>query len=117
MQDALSFWALCIDRVAEEMQLEAEYSELMRILGAFAELQSPKIKEVSLCVNPDGSYTLTDDSDVRIDYEARARDGVIDVLVGLAPERITVYDLSGGKNDRFNETLSKVFAGRIKIYR
>lgn len=117
MRDALAHWEGCVDRAAEEMLLEEEYLELMHLLGAFVSLQPTRIKEVSLCLNADGSYTLTDDSNVRIEYDPDCRDGIISALVGLAPERITVYDLSGGKNEDLSAALKQVFAGRVRVYR
>lgn len=117
MQDALVRWEGCIDQAAEELLLEEEYFELMRILGAFVNLQPPRVKEVSLCIHSDGSYTLSDDTNVRIEYEPGCRDGLIRALVNLSPERITVYDLSGGTADDLSAALKRVFVGRIRVYR
>ena len=68
-------------------------------------------------MNPDGSCTLTDDRDSRIDYDRCTGDGVMSVLVGLSPERITVYDLSGGVSAGLAETLVRVFEDRVRVYK
>ena len=115
MQDILSSWSLCVDHAAEELLIKRESYELMKFIGKFVSLQAPRIKEVSLCFNPDGSCILTDDNDVRIEYSA-CTDGLIGVLVGLAPEQIMVYDLSGGQNEELNSALRDVFAGKIRFY-
>jgi hypothetical protein len=117
MKDVLAAWELCVDRAAEEWMLKKEYYELMGILSAFVQLQPPRIKEISLCLNPDGSCTLIDDEKSRVDYSSCTGDGVVSVLVGLAPERIIVYDLSGGKGEGLSEALLRVFADRIRFYR
>lgn len=116
MQDILSKWELCVDRAAEEMLLRHEYFELMGVLSAFVRLQPPKMKEVVLVFHPDGSCTLSDDMESNIDY-AFTSDGVVGVLVNLAPEKITVYDLSDGRNSLLSEALMRVFEDRIRFYR
>ena len=103
-------------RTAEELLLHEEYWELMHVLSAFVQLRSPQVRDVYIVLNPDGSCTMTDDQDSRIDYARCTGDGVMSVLVGLAPERITVYDLSGGLAQDLADTLKRVFEDRVRIY-
>ena len=117
MKDVLDKWELCVDRAAEDVLVKAEYMELMSVLSAFVQLQPPKMKEISLILNPDGSCTLTDNSDSRIDCSRCSDDGVVGVLVGLAPEKITVYDLSEGRNHEVAEALMRVFEDRIRFFK
>ncbi|MEG1547579.1 MAG: sporulation protein YtxC [Clostridia bacterium] len=117
MQDVMAGWEMCVMRAAEELMLQNEYLELMSVLSAFVQLQPSRIKDVSVILNPDGSCTLTDDMDSRIDYEKCTEDGVVSVLVGLAPERITVYDLSGGQNTMLAEVLIRVFEDRVRFFK
>ena len=65
-------------RAAEELLLHEEYWELMHVLSAFVQLRSPQVRDVYIVLNPDGSCTMTDDQDSRIDY-ARCTG---DVIVG-----------------------------------
>ena len=39
------------------------------------------------------------------------------VLVGLAPESITVYDLSGGRCASLFDNLQRVFEGRVRFFK
>ncbi len=117
MQDVLSFWQGLVERAAAEQLLCREYTELMGVLSAFVQLQQPRIGELSVCLNPDGSCTLTDDSDARIEYVDCSEDGIVGLLVSMAPARLTVYDLSGGRAKSLSEAIQKVFAGRVRIYR
>lgn len=117
MQEVLRDWEICVMRAAEELLLEAEYWELMQVLSAFVQLRPPQVRDVYIILNPDGSCTLTDDQDSRIDYDRCTGDGVMSVLVGLSPERITVYDLSGGVSAGLAETLVRVFEDRVRVFK
>lgn len=110
-------WQRMAERVAEERLLRQEYGRLMDALSAFVHTQKPLAGELSICLNPDGSCTLTDDSDARIEYVDCSEDGVLSLLVGMAPAFLTVYDLSGGAGARLTDALRRVFAGRVRIYR
>lgn len=117
MQDCLSRWQDSVDRAAAEQILRREYSELLNVLGAFVQTQQPKSGELSICIHPDGSCTLTDDSDARIEYIDCSEEGVMSLLVGMAPTKLIVYDLSNGAGRSLTDAIRKVFGGRVKIYR
>lgn len=117
MPETVGTWRLCIQSAAEELMLEKEYLELMGVLKAFVQVKPSRIREVSLLLHPDGSCTLTDESDARIDYDSCDPDRLVGVLVELAPERLTVYDLSGQGNSPLAEMLARVFAGRVRFVR
>lgn len=117
MKDVQKAWEFTVMRAAEELLIKTEYMELMSVLSAFVQLQPPRIKDVSVILNPDGSCTLTDDMNSRVDYDKCTGDGVVSILVGLAPERITVYDLSGGKSTTLAEILIRVFEDRVRFFK
>lgn len=117
MQEVVRDWEICVMRAAEELLLEAEYWELMQVLAAFVQLRPSQVRDVYIILNPDGSCTLTDDQDSRIDYDRCTGDGVMSVLVGLSPERITIYDLSGGAGTGLAETLVRVFEDRVRVFK
>ena len=117
LPDTRALWQRAVEQAAKEQALRQEYLELMGVLRAFVQLQPPQIREISLCLNPDGSCTLTDASDTRVEYAACPQDQLVSLLVSIAPARLTVYDLSGGQRDALTEALSRVFAGRVRFYR
>ena len=117
MKEYRGEWERCVLKAADELLLDAEYMELMRVLAAFVKLRSPHAGEIYVILNPDGSCTFTDDKDIRIDYERCTTDGIMSVLVGLAPEGITVYDLSGGRCASLFANLQRVFEGRIRFFK
>ncbi len=115
MPDTMNAWRLCVQSSMEELLLEKEYLELMGVLRAFVQVKPTRVREVSLLLHPDGSCTLTDASDARIDYDACDPDRLVSVLVELAPERLTVYNLSEASSTPLTEMLARVFAGRVKF--
>ncbi len=118
MPDTMNSWKLCVQSASEELLLEKEYLELMGVLRAFVQVKPTRIREVSLLLHPDGSCTLTDESDARIDCDAGSDpDRLISMLVDLAPERLTVYDLSSAQDSELTEMLARVFAGRVRFVR
>ena len=117
MQNVQLAWDACIRQAAEELLLETEYRKLTSILSAFVQLQAPRVECVYIILNPDGSCTLTDDMDMRIRYACDKGDGMVSLLVGLAPARITVYDLSGGRGDMLADVLLRVFEDRVKYFK
>jgi len=117
MTDTVNAWRLCVQSATEELMLEKEYLELMGVLRAFVQVKPTRVREVSLLLHPDGSCTLTDDSDARIDYDASDPDRLVSLLVDLAPERLTVYDLSSERGNELTEMLARVFAGRVRFVR
>ncbi len=116
MHDVERIWQLCIERNAQELSMQHEYAEFLKVMQSTVRMRPPRIRELSLCLNPDGSCTLTDDSDTRIVYENCLTESLLNVLVHLAPERLVVYDLTAGAQDALSEALLHVFAGRIQIY-
>lgn len=115
MPEAMGAWKLCVQSAMEELLLEKEYMELMGVLRAFVQVKPARVREISLLLHPDGSCTLTDDSDARIDYEYCDPDRLVSILVDLAPERLTVYDLGDERSVTLIEMLQSVFAGRVRF--
>lgn len=117
MGDSMALWRVCAEREAAEAILRREYAALLGTFHTFANRRREKAGELSVCIHPDLSCTLTDDSDACIEYVDCSEDGVVSLLIGMAPAFLTVYDLSGGSGKRLTEAIQKVFAGRVKVYR
>lgn len=116
MQSALTRWELLVARAAADQALFRDYAELLELLRAYAADRPPNLGEISICLHPDGSCTLTDDTDACIEYVDCSEDGILRLLISMAPARLTVYDLSGGASG-LPDALMQVFAGRIRVYR
>ena len=51
-----------ISGIAEELLIEKEYNEFIKLLRYFVEIQEPKVNEVHVVVEDDRKYVLLDDS-------------------------------------------------------
>ncbi|MCH5278315.1 MAG: hypothetical protein J1E60_00820 [Christensenellaceae bacterium] len=116
MQDVMETWSVCVDTAAEEQLLHEEYMELMRLLGMFTELRAPATGAVTIIMHPDGSSTITDENEVRIDCAQGNDGGVLSMLIGMAPEKIYIYDLSRGRNSNLKESIKTLFGSRVSCY-
>ncbi len=116
MQDTIDAWSLSVDRAAEELLLHEEYAALMQLIGSFAELNAPKTSEVRIILHPDGSSTIVGDNDMRIDCASGNDAGVVNMLIGMAPARVTIYDLSLGKCNSLREAIQNAFTDNSKCF-
>ena len=117
LRDMLALWEAALERAAAEQMLDREYLELMGLLSQIARDPSSSVGNVAICIKPDGSLTLTDESDACIEYVDCSEDGILSLLIGMSPKSLTVYDISGGSGRRLTEAIARVFAGRVRIYR
>ena len=120
MRETLRAFELYALSAAEELMLQTEYLELLRVLSVLVRLQQPRIREVSLILHADGSCTITDDTDARIECEGcgtAAGNELVNLLVALAPARIIVYDLSCGRCAELSQMLLQVFEDRVSFFR
>ena len=118
LQEELESWSICVDAAAEELLLEEEYEQLTTLLGLFSALEPGQSGEVLVALNPDGSCTLTgkkeNGGEFRIDCAPGSNEGVLDLLSGMAPKRILLYDFSFGKCDKLRNGIELMFGGRVE---
>lgn len=117
MQEFLMLWELSIEQAAARVLMQKEYGELMETLRRFVDGRASRVNTISVCIHADGTITLSDDNDVHIEYVDCAPDGILNLLINMAPMRLTVYDLSGNERNRLTEAILKVFGDRVKLYR
>ena len=116
MEGTLLFWELCIEQAAAQLLLQKEYGELISLLQGYVQEQPDKLEELQLCLHEDGSCTLTDKEALCIEYADPSQEGLVSLLVSMAPRHLTVYDLAGPGQQGLVETLLQVFSGRISLY-
>ncbi len=117
MQEFLMLWELAVEQAAARVLMNKEYGELIEALKRFVDGRMSRVDALSVCIHADGTITLTDDNDVHIEYVDCAPDGILNLLVNMAPMRLTVYDLSGKEKNRLTEAILRVFGDRVKLYR
>ena len=117
MQEFLMLWELAVEQAAARILMNKEYGELIETLRRFVDGRMSRVEQLSVCIHADGTITLSDDNDVHIEYVDCAPDGILNLLVNMAPMKLTVYDLSGNEKNRLTEAIVKVFGNRVKLYR
>lgn len=116
MQDYVQTWHSCVDAAIDEVLLRDEYLELVRLLKVFISLPSEETVGVNLILQPDGSCTLTDSNDLRVDCAPGNEKEMLEFITGITPERITVYDLSMGLFNEFKSELRRTFGERVEVF-
>ena len=117
MQEYLMLWELAAEQAAARVLMNKEYGELMDALKRFVDGRTSRVGSISVCIHPDGTITLSDDNNMHIEYVDCAPDGILNLLVNMAPMKLTVYDLSGKEKNRLTEAIVRVFGDRVKLYR
>ena len=115
MQDVLMLWQLCVEQATQKVLLEKAYDERIALLRTFAATQQTKMGTLQLWIHPDGSCTLSDDGRLQIEYADPSPEGVVSLLVQMAPRRLVIFDCSDGKQTALCQTLLEVFEGRAEI--
>ncbi|MBR0082126.1 MAG: hypothetical protein IJP98_05255 [Clostridia bacterium] len=115
MQDVLMLWQLCVEQAAQKVLVELEYGAMMQALRLYAAEQQSKMGELRLCIHPDGSCTLSDDDRLLIEYADSSPEGIVTLLVNMAPRRLVILDCSDGAQSRLCEALLEVFAEKAVL--
>lgn len=118
-----------LDKAAEEIALEREYNEFIKILQYFVNIQESKVNLVNVVIK-ENNYLLFDENGVKIDndfFEEIAdeieesdinRDDIlISTLITIAPKKIVVHgdQREGKKINNIVKIIERVFENRVSI--
>jgi len=115
MQREQLIWRLCVRQSIEEIRLQKELSNLMDTLHTLLHMLPCRVDSLSLWLNSDGSYTLADQSGIKLQCHFPSKDHLIALLFRLAPQCLIVYDQSIIKPHPILKTIQHIFSGRIQI--
>ena len=117
-----------VDRAVDDLLIEKEYREFIKLLRYFVEIQEPKVDEVHVQLGEDKKYILLDSSLHVInndmledlakeisDKEISHDDLLISSLITIAPRKITIHQCDRIKNTELLNTISNVFCGKVTI--
>ena len=116
MPETLLFWRLCVEEAFSELLLEKEYSEAAEVLRLLLNERPPRCPALRLCLHGDGLCSLSDGAELRMEYVDESGEGILSLLVGMAPARLIVYDLSNGARKELVRALTEIFSGRVCLY-
>ena len=116
MPETLLFWRLCVEEAFSELLLEKEYDQAADVLRLLLDERPPRCPSLRLCLHGDGLCSLSDGEELRMEYVDESGEGILSLLVGMAPARLIVYDLSGGTRRELVRALTEIFSGRVCLY-
>ena len=116
MPETLLFWRLCVEEAFSNLLLEKEYSEAAEVLRLLLDQRPPRCPALRLCLHGDGLCSLSDGAELRMEYVDESGEGILSLLIGMAPARLIVYDLSGGARRELVKALTEIFSGRVCLY-
>ena len=126
LKDFMSELESAVDRAVDELLIENEYNEFIKLLQYFVEIQDPKVDEVHVVLQDDTRYILLD-SNLRVihnemleqlareisDKEISHDDLLISSLITIAPCKITIHEYDKIKNVELLNTINNVFDGKV----
>jgi putative sporulation protein YtxC len=115
-----------VERAVDDLLIENEYNEFIKLLQYFVEIQDPKMDEVHVLQQEDKRYILLD-SDFKVihnemleqlareitDKEISHDDLLISSLITIAPCKITIHEYDKIKNIELLNTINNVFTGKV----
>ncbi len=115
-----------VDRAVDDLLIENEYNEFIKLLQYFVEIQDPKVDEVHVLQQDDKRYMLLD-SNLKViqndmleqlareisDKEISHDDLLISSLITIAPCKITIHEYDKIKNVELLNTINNVFSGKV----
>lgn len=116
-----------VEKITEEYIIEKEYSEFIKLLKYFVDIQESKYEVVNVIIQKDGNYLIYDkqyknitsdffedfSSDIKID--ATIHDMLISALITFAPQNIVIHGVENSKSQETIETIKNIFSDRLKI--
>ncbi|WP_350344399.1 putative sporulation protein YtxC [Proteinivorax tanatarense] len=107
-----------VEQAADDLKLEKEYNDFIRLLKYFISVQQPKEKEVHL-LKKDGFYLLKDSNNEIITKESCLEicggDGIISSLVTNSPLKVCVHIKDFYSGEELLRTVNSIFDDRVDI--
>lgn len=115
-----------VNSAVDELLMEKEYLEFIRLLKYFVEIQEPRIQKVQIVFKKSGKFSLLDEKDKPIKHECldglmldlleneiNYEDLLISALITLAPQELVLHKESGVETGDTIKTIQKVFGNRV----
>ncbi len=119
---------LIVNTAVDELLMEKEYQEFIRLLKYFVEIQEPRIEKVQIVFKNNGKFSLLDEKDKPIKHECldglmidlieneiNYEDLLISALITLAPQGLILHKESEVESNETIKTIEKVFGNRVII--
>lgn len=117
---------MILEKIVEDYIIEKEYSEFIKLLKYFVDIQESRYETVNIIINESGDFIIEDEKftniteeffeDFNIDNikgEINKNDVLVSALITCAPKKIVVHGLSNLKDKEVMDTIKNIFMERI----
>lgn len=117
-----------VEKIIEEYVIEKEYSEFIKLLKYFVDIQESRYDVVNIIINSDGDYVIEDGSlnnitddfftDFNIDNikgEVNKHDILVSALITCAPKKIVVHGMVNVQNQEVMDTIKNIFMEKLSF--
>ncbi|MEG2893616.1 MAG: putative sporulation protein YtxC [Clostridium sp.] len=117
---------IIVDKVVEDYVLEREYSEFIKLLKYFVDVQESKYELINIFIDSSGKFSVTDEENKNITSEffedfglelvsniAQSEDILISALITCSPLKIIIHGLENITCKESIDTLINIFGDRI----
>ena len=113
MPQTMSIWESCVKKATNEYEDILRLNEISILINELFGLYE-NTEKMTLIMRNDGSCTVTDSNNSKIEYPANSYDSMMSILLSTNPAEIKVYNPT--KNDEeFLKGLSAVFPERVHV--
>jgi len=117
-----------LDKIIDRCMVEKEYSEFIKLLSYFVEIQDAKIEEINIIINSKGEYAYKNGDNIDIKSElfcelfdvkrnenVNEDDMLISGLITNSPKKIVIHCPENVINGEIIDTIVKVFGDRVEL--
>ncbi len=113
-----------IDKAVDDLMMELEYQEFIRVLRYFVDVQQPKIEEVHVVMNSSGKFKILDSAGKALHNrfiessegeDMSYQDRLISSLITLAPYTVMLHLANPLMSEDVIETIKSVFDSRVIV--
>ncbi|MBL4938170.1 putative sporulation protein YtxC [Clostridium sp. YIM B02515] len=128
MKELIDDMESIIDKVVESYMVEKEYSEFIKLLKYFVEIQESKMEKVNIIIRPDSSYDIKDEhgndimdvlfsdlSEAKYSGAVSIDDMLISGLITNAPNIVAIHGVENCSNKELLDTIKNVFGDRVSF--
>lgn len=118
---------MIVDRMVEEFIVEKEYSEFIKLLKYFVDIQDSKYQLINVFIQNTGEYQIKDeqfmditkeffeDFNIDIKIDATIHDMLLSALITYAPKKIVIHGVENTVSQETIDTIQNIFADRLTL--
>ncbi|MEN6567776.1 MAG: putative sporulation protein YtxC [Veillonellales bacterium] len=114
-----------VDSAVDDLMMDLEYKEFIRVLRYFVDIQEPQVEEVHVLLNDNGNFRILDiegkaiNNQQFVDFlnesEINPEDLLITALITISPYNIMIHSTNPSTVQNVIETIKSIFEGRVAV--